>query len=66
MHGAAIPVGNLWIWLASAAFAALLAWLAARRGGNPVLWGGLGFFFGPLALPFVFLATGRGRRPGKG
>jgi hypothetical protein len=30
--------------------------LAKSRGGNPILWGALGFTFGPLAIPFVFLS----------
>lgn len=48
-------MGSPWIWIVSMAFAALLAWGAARRGRNPALWGGLGFFFGPLPLPFLLL-----------
>ncbi|KPV41505.1 hypothetical protein AN478_02760 [Thiohalorhabdus denitrificans] len=56
-------MGSPWIWLVSVAFAALLARGAARRGGNPVLWGGLGFFFGPLPLPFLLLVPVR--RPGR-
>lgn len=32
--------------------------IAKRRGANPVLWGVMGFLFGPLALPFV-LFSGR-------
>ena len=35
--------------------------LAKRRGAQPVFWGVMGIVFGPLAIPFVFLArTGRG------
>jgi hypothetical protein len=30
--------------------------LAKRRGANPVFWGVMGALFGPLAIPFVFLA----------
>ena len=54
-------LGSPLIWLLSVAFAALLAWLAARRDANPVFWGGLGFFFGPLPLPFLLLARRRKR-----
>lgn len=32
---------------------------AKNRGANPVLWGTLGFVFGPLAIPFVFLLNQR-------
>ena len=32
--------------------------VARRRGANPVPWGVAGFVFGPLAVPFVFLAAG--------
>jgi hypothetical protein len=30
--------------------------IAKRRGGNPVFWGVMGLLFGPLAIPFAFLA----------
>ena len=30
--------------------------LAKSRGANPVFWGVMGIVFGPLAIPFVFLA----------
>ena len=30
--------------------------LAKSRGANPVFWGVMGVLFGPLAIPFVFLA----------
>lgn len=30
--------------------------LAKSRGANPVLWVVLGFVFGPLAIPFIFLS----------
>jgi hypothetical protein len=30
--------------------------IARRRGGNPVFWGLMGLVFGPLAIPFAFLA----------
>jgi len=30
--------------------------LAKHRGAQPVFWGVMGIVFGPLAIPFVFLA----------
>lgn len=30
--------------------------LARHRGAQPVFWGVMGIVFGPLAIPFVFLA----------
>jgi hypothetical protein len=36
--------------------------VADRRGANPVFWSIMGFLFGPLALPFVFLAGEKSRR----
>jgi hypothetical protein len=30
--------------------------IARSRGGNGVYWGIMGFLFGPLAIPFAFLA----------
>jgi hypothetical protein len=30
--------------------------IAKRRGARPVFWGAMGALFGPLAIPFVFLA----------
>ena len=30
--------------------------LARHRGANPVFWGVMGAIFGPLAIPFVFMA----------
>ena len=41
--------------IVSLGFAWLLAYIARRRGVSPVFWGVMGFAFGPLALPFVFL-----------
>jgi len=35
--------------------------LAKHRGANPVLWGVLGVVLGPVAIPFVLLAGGKGR-----
>ncbi len=55
----------VWIWVLSLLFALLTGWIARRRGANPVFWGALGFFLGPLALPFVLLGRPR-RPPGKG
>jgi hypothetical protein len=37
--------------------------LAKHRGANPVLWGVLGVAFGPVVIPFVFLAGHKTRRP---
>lgn len=31
-------------------------YLAKKRGANPVFWSVMGIAFGPLAIPFVFLA----------
>lgn len=36
--------------------AALCHAIAKQRGANPVIWGVMGIVFGPLAIPFVFLA----------
>ena len=33
--------------------------LAKKRGANPVFWGVMGAIFGPLAIPFVFMAKPR-------
>jgi len=33
--------------------------VAKRRKANHVLWGAMGFNFGPLAIPFVFLSRAR-------
>jgi hypothetical protein len=30
--------------------------IAKRRGAKPVFWAVMGALFGPLAIPFVFLA----------
>ena len=42
--------------------------LARQRGANPVFWGVMGAIFGPLAIPFVFMAktqvSGKGRNHG--
>jgi len=31
-------------------------YLAKLRGAKPVFWGVMGVVFGPLAIPFVFMA----------
>jgi len=46
------------IILLSIGFAVLLHRLATNRGQNPVVWAVLGFAFGPLAIPFLYL-TGK-------
>ncbi len=33
--------------------------IAKRRGANPVFWGVMGAFFGPLAIPVTFLSSKR-------
>ncbi len=37
-------------------FAAVLYYAAARKKANRTFWAVMGFFFGPLALPFILLA----------
>ncbi len=37
--------------------------LARRKGLNPVFWGVMGGLFGPLILPFLFLAKPRNPKP---
>jgi len=39
----------------SIGFGMLLYAMAQRRGNNPVIWAVLGFAFGPLAMPFLYL-----------
>ena len=34
----------------------LCHYIAKHRGAKPVFWGLMGFLFGPLAIPFVFLS----------
>ena len=43
----------------SLVFAALLYFIAAKRGANKAFWSVMGFMFGPFALPFVFLSRSR-------
>lgn len=45
----------------SVLFAVLCWWMAASRGRNPLLWGLLGFCFGPIPA-IVLLLNDRGRR----
>jgi hypothetical protein len=44
---------------------AICHWIAALHGGNGVFWGVMRFCFGPLAIPFAFLAR-PGTAPGPG
>jgi len=52
-------MGLAWLWLVSLAVGLLVGFLARRRGRDPVRWGALGFFFGPLVLPFLCLVSRR-------
>jgi hypothetical protein len=36
--------------------------IAKKRGAKPVFWGVMGVIFGPLAIPFVFLAKPKARQ----
>lgn len=49
--------------LLSLAFAAVCGFIAARRRLRWVYWSVMGFVFGPLALPFVFLAKPKAPPP---
>jgi hypothetical protein len=49
-------MGYLVIFGVLVLFAAVLYAIAKHRGANPVFWSAMGFLFGPLALPFVFLS----------
>jgi hypothetical protein len=40
----------------SLAFSLTCRAIALRRGLNPIFWSAMGFTFGPLALPCIFLA----------
>lgn len=42
--------------LVSLLFALVCGFVAARRKADRVFWSVMGFAFGPLAIPFVFLA----------
>ena len=44
------------ILIVSVASIMICPFLAKKRGANPVFWGVMGALFGPLAIPFVFLA----------
>ena len=39
--------------------AVLLWFVADKRGANTFLWAFMGAFFGPLAIPFVFLTKNK-------
>jgi hypothetical protein len=54
-------MGLAWLWLASLVMGLAVGFLAHRRGRDPVRWGALGFFFGPLVLPFLCLVVRRRR-----
>jgi hypothetical protein len=45
----------LLILLAMAVSIAICHSAARKRGGDPIFWGVMGAFFGPLAIPFVFM-----------
>jgi hypothetical protein len=47
------------VLLTAVACGVLCHYVASRRGGNAILWAALGLFFGPLAIPFVFLSGSR-------
>lgn len=57
-------MGSGWLWAGAVVFAGVAVWMARRLGVDPVLWGALGFFFGPVALPFLLLAGLWRRRRG--
>ena len=48
-------MGVVVIILISVLFGVLLYYLAGRKGYNKKFWFIMGFFFGPLALPFIIL-----------
>lgn len=58
--------GLLYLILVIVVFAYLAHILAKRKGLNPVFWGAMGAFFGPLALPFILLAKPRNNPPKQG
>ena len=49
------------VLLVSIGFALLLHRMAERRGQNPVIWAVLGFAFGPLAIPFLYLTGSKNK-----
>jgi len=49
------------VLLVSIGFAILLHMLARRGNRNPVIWAVLGFAFGPLAIPFLYLTGSKNR-----
>jgi len=48
-------MGMIVIILISVFFGVLLYYLAGRKGLNKQFWIIMGLFFGPFALPFIFL-----------
>lgn len=57
-------MGSGWLWAGAVVFAVVAAWMARRLGLHPVFWGALGFFFGPVVLPFLLLVGYWRRRRG--
>ncbi|MFB6259408.1 MAG: hypothetical protein ABEK42_01625, partial [Thiohalorhabdaceae bacterium] len=57
-------MGSGLLWAAAVLFALIAALMARRLKGDPGLWGALGFFFGPLPLPFLLLVGFWRRRRG--
>ena len=49
-------MGYLVLFVISVCFAGLLYFMASKRGVNKSFWAIMGFFFGPFAIPFLFLA----------
>ncbi len=43
--------------------ALICRYVAKQRQSNPVFWTAMGFSFGPLAIPFVFLSKPNPRKP---
>jgi len=41
----------------------ICCYVAKQRQSNPVFWTAMGFSFGPLAIPFVFLSKPNPRKP---
>ncbi|MEF8792560.1 hypothetical protein [Thiohalorhabdus sp.] len=48
-------MGISWLWAGAVIFALLAVLIGRRLGVDPVFWGALGFFFGPLPLPILLL-----------
>lgn len=49
-------MGIIILSMISLAFAILLASIAEKKRANVVFWALMGALFGPLALPFIFMA----------